>query len=115
MKETIDKIRNFTNLDNHSIIINDMYKCEFEKPYDVTDIEVYNIFSDQVKEENCPRLSQFANVSVRELGFNQYFCGHLYIYEDLDLNFKTMTLMIKDDDAKNWTTMINVVKCEIDM
>lgn len=115
MNQVIKELLNFTTVDSRDVIINNKYECEFANV--AKQIPIIpgppGIFSEKVRDADCPRLSQYANVIVKDLTTTMCYVGCLFVNEDVDINKKSMSLAIKELADENWTTIISVTSCVI--
>lgn len=112
-----ENVRELNSLNNKSfkrIILNNNFICEFITPSTVDKDSTYHFFTEWYKEKNCPRVSQYADVVVREFQTYDKHIGRVYIHEDLDLKTYSMSLCLKGEYDKKWTSMITVIHCLID-
>lgn len=112
MKQIIDQILKFTTIDKYHVVINNKYDCQFEKMHNIM-VPVYEVFSEKVKDPNCPRVSRSANVIVTDITTDESYIGCLFIDEDMDKHRMSISLAIRTLDDENWTKIISAVSCDI--
>lgn len=106
--DIIRKLLTLNRGNDTKLVLNDNYSCEFSYSND----NGY-FFSDFVKDNNCPRMTCYANVIVYDEAKSKKHFGKVCISHDLDLgnNGKySLILYIADD---NYKTMYSISKCVI--
>lgn len=90
-----DKIIKLNSVSRKRLRLNGDIICEFVLPSHIREWQTYDYFTEQYKEYNCQRLSQYADVIVHELGSNDCVPGRLFYNIDLDLScYHTLVLCI---------------------
>jgi len=110
------KLLNIKKTDEKFLKINNKYMCKFKNVDSQNDVNEF-VFSHLSKDENCPRISSFAEVEAYSCEIEKHGKTHDAIVTasfDIDTNAFSMTLALKNCKSNDIENLICATEFSIE-